>query len=189
MATHNTYADAANTAVRAFLTSVGEHYLNERFDTGNGTGKRRWDVIKEKFGNKCAYCNTGGKLQIEHLVMFNRTEYGLHHPGNVVPCCSECNKRERRVVEDKESGKKKKAYVSWKEQLRIICKNDSDAFREREAKITKSIRDNMYPELTKNEQNSIRVMAEFLYERIKQTGDNATKLYSELDKSFVKNKD
>ena len=93
------------------------------------------------------------------------------------------------MVEDKESGKKKKAYVSWKEQLRIICKNDSDAFREREAKITKSIRDNMYPELIKNEQNSIRVMAEFLYERIKQTGDNATKLYSELDKSFVKSKD
>ena len=83
MATHNTYADAANTAVRAFLTSVGEHYLNERFDTAHGTGKKRWDMIKEKFGNKCAYCNTGGKLQIEHLVMFNRAEYGLHHPGNL----------------------------------------------------------------------------------------------------------
>ena len=52
------------------------------------------------------------KLQIEHLIMFNRTEYGLHHPGNVVPSCSDCNKRH----------KKNKEYVTWQEQLRRICK-------------------------------------------------------------------
>ncbi len=33
------------------------------------------------------------KLQIEHLIMFNRQEFGLHHPGNVVPVCSNCNNR------------------------------------------------------------------------------------------------
>ena len=189
MAKYNTYSDAANTAVRAFLTQVGEHYLGEKFNTGSGSGKKTWESIKKEFANKCAYCNQDPKkLETEHLQGLNQREYGLHHPGNVVPSCNNCNTRRMEEAED-ESGRKRKVAVGWKEQLRIICKNDSDAFREREAKITKSIRDNMYPELTKNEQNSIRVMAEFLYERIKQTGDNATKLYSELDKSFVKNKD
>lgn len=33
------------------------------------------------------------KLQIKHLIKYNREEYGLYHPGNVVPICSDCNKR------------------------------------------------------------------------------------------------
>jgi len=42
MAKYNTYSDAANTAVRAFLTQVGEHYLGEKFNTGSGSGKKTW---------------------------------------------------------------------------------------------------------------------------------------------------
>jgi len=184
MTTYNTYADAANTAVRAFLTSVGEHYLGASFNTGSGSGKKRWDVIKEEFDNRCAYCNTKAKLQIEHIVMFNRTEYGLHHPGNIVPTCSDCNNRQRKELEVS-PGKIKKIYVNWEEQLAIVCKNDKTTFNQRKKKIEKSIKDNNYPELSRNEENSIRVMAEFLYQRIKQSGDNADMLYKELDKSFV----
>ena len=188
MTTYNTYADAANTAVRAFLTSVGEYYLGEKFDKNSGSGKKKWETIIRNFDNKCAYCNKAKKLEMEHLVSINRREYGLHHPGNIVPCCRECNKRRRKEIVDDESGKKKKVEVNWKEQLSIICKNDKTAFEERSNRVEKSIRDNSYPDLSDNEKNSIRVMAEFLYERIKQTGGNATMLYNELVKSFVKNK-
>ena len=44
MATYNTPSDAANTMVRAFLTKVGESYLDHSFNTANGKGK--------KFGEK-----------------------------------------------------------------------------------------------------------------------------------------
>ena len=36
MAIYNTASDAANTAVRAFLTKVGEFYLGRTFNTGTG---------------------------------------------------------------------------------------------------------------------------------------------------------
>ena len=95
MAIYNTPSDAANTAVRAFLTEVSKFHYKEPLNTGSGKGKKTWQAIKEDFKNACAYCGTDGELQIEHLVMFNREEYGLHHPGNIVPVCSDCNKREK----------------------------------------------------------------------------------------------
>ena len=110
MTVYNTGSDSANTAVRAFLTKVGEFYLGRCFNTASGKGKNDRERIQENvFQKKCAYCNTGNsKLQIEHLVMFNRSEYGLHHPGNIVPICSNCNKRNR---------KPDKTYMNWMEQL------------------------------------------------------------------------
>ena len=45
MALYNTTLDAANTAVRAFLTRVGEYYLGHSFNTGSGKGKLIWDTI------------------------------------------------------------------------------------------------------------------------------------------------
>ena len=95
MAVYNTPSDAANTAVRAFLTSVGEHYLGRSFNTGSGRGKDIWKQIQASFNETCAYCGTASKLQIEHLIMFNRSEYGLHHPGNIVPVCKYCNERQK----------------------------------------------------------------------------------------------
>ncbi|OOZ75355.1 hypothetical protein BOW50_12080 [Solemya velum gill symbiont] len=90
MTTYNTPADAANTAVRAFLTTVGEFYLGRTFNTGSGAGKRDWERIRDEvFHGKCAYCGEDGyRLQIEHLLMFNRAEYGLHHPRSATPVCS-----------------------------------------------------------------------------------------------------
>ena len=39
MAIYNTASDYANTAIRAFLTKVGEYYL-DKFNTGSGKGGR-----------------------------------------------------------------------------------------------------------------------------------------------------
>lgn len=184
MAIYNTASDAANTAVRSFLTKVGEHYLGRIFNTGSGQGKRDWLRIRDEvFEGKCAYCEeTPVALQIEHLLMFNRSEYGLHHPGNVAPCCKGCNKRQR---------KPDKTYVDWIEHLELICssRNEINLFEERKNKILTHIRNENYPELNENEQQAIRVIANSLYENIKLESEKSLNMYRELDEAFVRNND
>lgn len=180
MAIYNTASDAANTAVRAFLTKVGEFYLGRSFNTGSGKGKHDWIRIRDDiFKGTCAYCGISGQpLQIEHLLMFNRTEYGLHHPGNIVPCCKSCNKRER---------KKDKSYTNWQEHLLIICnqKNEKTQYQIRKTKIEKSISDEQYPNLNEKEKHAIRVIANSLYENIKSESSKSFELYKQLDQAFV----
>jgi hypothetical protein len=31
-------------------------------------------------------------LEREHFLMINAEQCGLHHPGNIVPCCKDCQK-------------------------------------------------------------------------------------------------
>ena len=103
--------------------------------------KKDRQIVFDKYNGKCAYCGESGHtLQIEHLLMFNRTEYGLHHPGNVVPCCKSCNKRER---------KNDKSYTNWDEHLKIVCvrRNENNQYQMRKNKIEKSIADEKYPNL------------------------------------------
>ena len=178
MAIYNTSSDAANTAVRAFLTKVGEFYLGRSFNTSSGYGKETWLRIKnEVFDGRCAYCDRNFvSLQIEHLVMFNRSEYGLHHPGNIVPCCKECNKR------TKDSNGH---YLNWRDHLKVICKQ-KDEFKRRESRISKNIQDENYPTLNEKEQHAIRVIANSLYENIKNESNKSLSLYKELDEVFVK---
>ncbi len=178
MAVYNTPSDAANTAVRAFLTSVGEHYLGRSFNTGSGKGKTTWEQIRQDFEETCAYCGTNAKLQVEHLVMFNRAEYGLHHPGNIVPVCKECNERQK----DSE-----KAYVSWESQLAGKCGGVSTSlFKQRRTKILEHIEKYAYPRLTDQERHAIRVIAESLYENIKSESEKSLAMYRKLDEAFVK---
>lgn len=130
MAVYNTSSDSANTAIRAFLTKVGEYYWGKSFNTGSGNSKKIFEQIKnEVFEGKCAYCGVqANKLQIEHLIMFNRTQYGLHHPGNIVPACQSCNKRRR----DDSSN-----YLNWEDHLEQICRENDDlnSFFERKKRI------------------------------------------------------
>lgn len=178
MAIYNTPSDAANTAVRSFLTSVGEHYLGRSFNTGTGYGKSLWLRICDEFGNACAYCEQPGLLQIEHLLMFNRTEYGLHHPGNIVPVCKACNKRSRN--EDK-------TYVSWNVHLSQVCAGQAPQIVERRhAKILEHMQRYEYPNLNEQERHAIRVIAEALYENIKAESEKSLAMYRKLDQAFVR---
>jgi len=97
MAIHNTFYDVANTAVRVFLTKVGATYWRKTFNTGLGSDKEIWNKVKNiAFHGKRCYCGKASdKLQIKHLIKYNREEYGLYHPGNVVPVYSDCNKRDK----------------------------------------------------------------------------------------------
>ena len=57
MAVHNTDSDAANTAVRSLLTSIGKYYWGSTFNTGSGSGKKMWEEIRDDiFEGACAYC-------------------------------------------------------------------------------------------------------------------------------------
>jgi hypothetical protein len=182
MAIYNTDSDAANTAVRAFLTKVGELYLEKRFNTGSGNGKATWTHIKDEiFGGSCGYCEkTSIKLQIEHLIMFNQSQYGLHHPGNIIPVCEACNKRSKDTSNN---------YLSWHDHLLKICERDGqmEKFENRKLKIEKHIyeSDYKYPILKETESHAIRVIAESLYKNIKLEIDKSLNLYKELDKTFV----
>ncbi len=47
MAVHNTDSDAANTAGRSLLTSIGKYYWGSTFNTGSGSGKKVWEEIRD----------------------------------------------------------------------------------------------------------------------------------------------
>ena len=180
MTIYNTSSDSANTAVRAFLTKVGEYYLDHSFNTASGRGKALWNEIKTDFENSCAYCGEQGiSLQVEHVIMFNRTEFGSHHPGNVIPCCKECNKRTRN---------KEKSYSGWEEHLKEICKKRGElkSYKKRHDKISKNFIKFKYPVLNDKEQHAIRVIANSLYENIKTESEKSLSMYKQLDEAFVK---
>lgn len=175
MAVYNTDSDSANTAVRAFLTKVGEYYLNGTFNTTSGKGKEIWRNIKSEFENRCAYCGVSDKLEIEHLIMFNREECGLHHPGNIVPICSNCNKSRKR---------KNNKYINWDEHLKQRCIDEEYSVRKN--KIQNHINKYEYPKLTDNEIKAIKVIANSLYDNIKSEVDKSLKLYKKLGEAFIK---
>lgn len=182
MAIHNTVYDAANTAVRAFLTKVGAKYWGQTFNTGVGKSKTVWEEIKTQvFNGQCCYCGKKqDKLQLEHLVMFNREEYGLHHPGNVAPVCLSCNKRAK-----DENGK----HLSWEQHLVQVCErfSETDQCKARRQRIFLHINDGeyAYPKLSANEKHSIRVIAETLYHSITAETENALALYGKITDAFV----
>ncbi len=182
MTIYNTSADAANTAVRAFLTRVGEYYLGRPFNTGSGKAKDNWKRIKlDIFKGRCAYCGEECENpQIEHLIMFNRTEFGLHHPGNIIPACKPCNKRYRNVD---------KTYVTWEEQLERICHvtGQQDKISERKGKILIHMKTEGYPNLSREEKDSVRVIAQSLYKNVQLESDKALALYLQLHEAFVGN--
>ncbi len=177
MTTYNTGSDSANTSIRAFLTKIGEFYLGRSFNTASGKGKEDWARIKDKvFKNKCAYCNSDqDKPTIEHLVMFNRTDCGLHHPGNIVPVCKTCNKRQK----DKDG-----EYLSWEEQLLSVCP-DIHSYRKRKKKIDNHIISEKYPNLTEDESNAIKAICEHLYSATKAELEKSLELYKKIDRTLI----
>jgi len=185
MSLYNTAYDAANTAVRAFLTRIGELYLGRSFNIGSGMAQKDWIKIREiVFENSCAYCGKKElKLQMDHLIMFNRAGFGLHHPGNVVPACSKCNTRSKKATGD---------YNTWEDHLSWICdkNNEKENFHDRWQRIRNHITEGeyAYPKLTSEEQKAIRIIANTLYKNIKNEFDGAIELYKELDETFTKSK-
>jgi len=112
--------------------------------------------------------------------MMNREQFGLHHPGNIVPACKECNKR------DKDKDKK---YFSWEQHLKNVCQKNRtlNCFEERKKNLLDHRIDEKYPPLSNEEENAIRVVAEYLYNQIVNQGESSIGLYKKLTEAFVKN--
>lgn len=179
MTIHNTSSDAANTAVRAYLTTLGERYLGHGLNTGSGRGKQIWLEIQESFRGRCAYCDIEqNSFTIEHLVSFNRTAGGLHHPGNIVPCCRPCNRRR------KENG----LEVDWKTHLADIIERDGlsiTVYRERLHRIEAHIEQFNHPKLTDDEIAAISTIAKSLYESVSTEVRRGTDLYWAIHESMI----
>jgi len=173
MAIHNTSSDAANTAVRAYLTSLGEKFLGHGFNTGSGKGREIWEEIKSSFNQCCAYCNTSEeKLTVEHLISFNREAGGLHHPGNIVPCCRHCNRR------DKIDGKE----VDWETHLLTIAKKKGlteEEVTDKKNQILIHIQNYNYPglEMTLKQKDKIKSVAEWLYNEVQDAVKRSKDMY------------
>ncbi len=178
MTVHNTPSDAANTAVRAYLTRLGEKYLGRGFNTGSGSGKQTWEEIKASFGHRCAYCGGDSKLTVEHLVSLNRTQGGLHHPGNLVPCCTGCNRRK------KKSGQE----VDWRAHLAyIIDKNRGpvSVLRKRQRRIEHHIGKLKYPDLSDDESAAITTIAKSLYDAVSEETKRGANLYWSIHEAMI----
>ena len=178
MTTYNTGSDSANTSVRAFLTKVGEFYLGRSFNTRSGKGQQDWQRIQtDTFNSRCAYCDRESeRITIEHLVMFNKSECGLHHPGNVVPCCVPCNSRQK----DDDGN-----YHNWEDHLLDKCGDDLYSFKERRQRIIEHIAHEGYPKLTEDEMNALKAITAHLYTSTKSELDKSLALYQAIDETLV----
>ena len=112
--------------------------------------------------------------------MFNRSEFGLHHPGNIVPCCKDCNKRRKDDSGD---------YLGWESHLREVCseRSEDSLFEERKERILSHHTEGKYayPTLRKEEISAIKVISQSLYENIKTEVDKSLNLYKDLDREFI----
>lgn len=51
---------------------------------------RDWDRLVSRYQGRCAYCDTGGQMTMDHVIPIARG--GGHRIGNLVPACETCNK-------------------------------------------------------------------------------------------------
>jgi len=70
--------------------STPDEYLFDLQTCRPSEAKREWrKMIKDKWGNKCAYCGEENNLTIDHVVP--RSKGGTDFVTNVVCCCQDCN--------------------------------------------------------------------------------------------------
>lgn len=148
-------SQSTNLAKRYVLEGIGHLIMSDL-----GQEWLEWDEIKFTFQNKCCYCGESErndkKLTQEHLIMIKNN--GLHHIGNVVPACGQCNSRRK--------------SKPWEDFLRDNCNGDEDVFNERLGRIQKHINDHGYDKalehkLVENLDGFMSVFPELLEQNIK----------------------
>ncbi len=67
-----------------------DQYLYNLYTTSSAEARRLWrKQIREKWEYQCAYCGSGDKLTIDHIVP--QSKGGMDFTKNVVCCCHSCN--------------------------------------------------------------------------------------------------
>ncbi|AZN35111.1 HNH endonuclease [Iodobacter ciconiae] len=75
--------NSQNLFIRNILSNLGQESFTEN----------DWNLTKDYFLYKCAYCALEAELLIEHAIPINKEKLGEHKLGNVVPSCKTCNSR------------------------------------------------------------------------------------------------
>lgn len=70
-------------------------YAREKGAIGNHT-LEEWNNLKEKFNNKCAFCNKQKRLTKDHIMPLS--EGGSDYIENIQPLCRNCNSRKWKSV-------------------------------------------------------------------------------------------
>jgi hypothetical protein len=72
------------------LFASPQQYLFNLQTTSKAEAKRMWRrSIREKWGNRCAYCESEDNLTLDHIVP--QSKGGPDTTRNVVACCHSCN--------------------------------------------------------------------------------------------------
>jgi hypothetical protein len=184
MASNPGPADASNTAVRYLLRKAGSFHLQGMYNHKSSWGKDAWSgIVTDTFSSECAFCGVKaayyeGKFELEHLEGLNKTELGLHHPGNTVPVCKACNKRTR--VDGR--------FANWEEHLRKVCsdRGEDDKFEDRHNRIWKHMNEGTWklPMRSDEAKNGLRRTAKYLYEDISNAAKTAVERYEDLKREF-----
>lgn len=56
---------------------------------------KAWEMLKDDYGGRCAYCNKIASLEMDHIVPITRG--GKHEIENIVPACKSCNSRKYNI--------------------------------------------------------------------------------------------
>ncbi len=89
-------ADISNSAIRVFLQKVGEAYDQYRGLQPFKPTSSQWKEVMDFFDSRCCYCDQSVHIKSavkDHLIPINKESIGLHAWGNVVPSCSDCNRK------------------------------------------------------------------------------------------------
>ena len=73
------------------LYHSSQAYLFNLATTSSAEAKRIWRrKIRERWGNKCAYCGSEENITLDHIVP--RSKGGVDYTHNVLACCESCNR-------------------------------------------------------------------------------------------------
>ena len=122
--------------------------------------------------------------------MFNFTQCGLQHPGNVVPSCSSCNSnrkkskqpghdvpvwaKEKGIIKSGEAG-----YYTWRQQV-ALKSDDYDTYKKRKEKITDHIQ--RYDQYDSGPNHALQAIAKELYDSVTKAITCANKKAKTLPK-------
>lgn len=73
----------------------------------------------QQFDNRCAYCGSAGRMEIEHAIPIARG--GTHAIGNILPACSRCNQNKHaNPIEDWYKNQDFYSDTRWRKICRVL---------------------------------------------------------------------
>ncbi len=105
------------------LLNTPDDFLFNLQATSSVEARRLWrKSIKEKWNNKCAYCESTENLTIDHVIP--QCKGGIDFLTNVVCCCQSCNQNkghkdweEWYSEKDFFTQERKNAIIAWQKQF------------------------------------------------------------------------